>query len=75
MKDTFGTELKVGDKIVYGTHEKYTLGEILKLKPHKEFNTLDRVEIKVLRHSEGYNNTSDKNPICYAGNMVKLETK
>jgi len=74
MKDAFGVELKVGDKVIYSIGNSYgtsyIIGKISKFHL-KEVNTrLDRVSISVTKCS--YERGSTRDPMVLTENVVKL---
>lgn len=81
MKDTFGRNLKINDKVLYsvkaGSGTVYYIGEVVKLHPYQNndqpYSPPDRVEVAVSKSSN--ESKFVKNPIVYASNVVVLPLK
>jgi hypothetical protein len=74
MKDAFGKDLSLGDKIIYSTSNSngtiYHIGEIIKFHKNKneyKFNP-DKAAIKILKSDSKFS----KDPIVYCSNIVLL---
>jgi hypothetical protein len=82
MKDAFGNKLTAGMKVIYSTGGSggtvYVIGHIVQLIPHKNdpnksYCPPDRVEIAPEKTTRCIKFA--KNPIIYASNVVKWESK
>ena len=78
MKDAFGKQIKLGDKVIYsvsgGGGTEYVIGTVSKLYPYKKsdksYTPPDRVSINPIRTTRSLD--FSKEPIIYAANVVVL---
>lgn len=74
MKDAFGKELSIGDKIIYSTSNSngttYHIGEIIKFHENKNEHKWnpDKATVKILKSDSKFS----KDPIVYCSNIVCL---